>query len=156
MAEEEAHLHLAWLGTGDRDETGRERVRLHVAAAKNNPRTRDAAYLVAAMALFIRDDLSGAAREVDEGMRGAQDGAAFLEAQLDILLRGKPPIAELRQVADRLRPVARTGGQLCTLAQVAIRTGDRQAAFELGARANRLAPQLARCRPEVIAERMSQ
>jgi len=156
MAEEEAHLHLAWLGTPDRDESGRERVRLHLAAAKQSPRTHDAAYLLAALALYIQDDLKGAAREVDEGMRDAHDGAAFLEAQLDILLRGEAQLAELRQVAERLRPVARTGGQFCTLAQVAIRTGDRQAALELSARANRLAPQLANCRPEAIAERMSE
>jgi hypothetical protein len=156
MAEEEAHLHLAWLGAPDREESDRERVRLHVAAAKQNPRTRDAAYLVGALALYIQDDLSGAAREVDEGMRGAHDGAAFLEAQLDIMLRGKAPVAELRQVADRLRAVARTVGQLCTLVEVAIRSGDLRAALELSARAARLAPQPEYCRPEAIAERMSQ
>jgi hypothetical protein len=155
MAEEEAHLHLAWLGTADRDETGRERLRLHVTAAKQSPRTRDAAYLVAALALYIQGDLSGAAREVDEGMRGAHDAAAF-QAQLDILLARNAALAELAQPAARLRPVAKTGGQLCTLAHVAILMGDRQAALELAARATQLVPRLAHCRPEAIAERMSQ
>jgi hypothetical protein len=156
IAEEDAHVHLAWLGAPYRDDADRERVRLHLAAAKQSPRTRDAAYLIAAMALYLRDDLDGAAREVAEGLRDAHDSAPFLEAQLDILLRGKPTAAELKQGADRLRPVAKTGGQLCTLATVAALMGDRQAALQLGARATQLAPRLAYCRPEAIAQRMSQ
>ncbi|HSR97564.1 MAG TPA: DUF1570 domain-containing protein [Kofleriaceae bacterium] len=156
LAEEDAHLHLAWLGAPYRGDTDRERVRRHLAAAKQSPRTRDAAYLVAAMALTMQGDLAGAAREVEEGLRGAHDSAPFLEAQLDILLGGKATLAQLQQVADRLRPIATTGGQLCTLAQVAILMGDRQAALELGARAAPLVPRLAHCRPEAIAQRASQ
>jgi hypothetical protein len=156
MTAGESHLHLAWLGAPYRDEMHRERVRLHLAAAKQSPDTRDAAYLAAALALYLRDDLDGAAREVEEGLRGARDTAPFLEAQVDILISRKATTAEVGQAAERLRQVAATGGQFCTLAYVAMRKGDRQAALELGARAVRLAPRLLHCRPEAIAQQMSQ
>jgi hypothetical protein len=156
MTAGEGHLHLAWLGAPYRDEVHRERVRLHLAAAKQSPDTRDAAYLAAALALYLRRDLDGAAREVEEGLRRARDTAPFLEAQLDILINRKAMTPELEQAAERLRQVATTGGQFCTLAHVAMLKGDREAALELGARAARLAPRLVYCRPEIIAQQMSQ
>lgn len=155
MPEEQGHLHLAWLGASLRGEDDRERVRLHLAAAKRSPRTRDAAYLVAALALYLKNDLDGAAREVDEGLRGARDSAPLLEARLDILLGREAPLADLQQAAGLLQHVAATGGQFCTLAQVAIMAGDRRAALALSERATQLARRLLGCWPEVIARRMA-
>lgn len=146
MPEEEAHLHLAWLHAQAQDEQGRERFGQHLAAAKQHPRTRDAAHLVAAMALLMTNDLAGAEREVQEGLRGAPDNPAFLEARLDILLAGRPTIAELETAAERLRRVATTAGQFCSLAEVAVRRGDRKTARELAARALQLDPSLIICR----------
>jgi hypothetical protein len=146
MPEDEAHLHLAWLHAGARDDEGRDRFREHLAAAKRHPRTRQAAYLVAAMALLMTRDLAGAEREVQEGLRNAPDDAALLEAHVDILLAGKPSAAALETAAERLRRVARTPGQLCSLANVALRQGDRKTALELSARGLRLDPRLLICR----------
>jgi hypothetical protein len=146
MPEEEAHLHLAWMHAWMTDEDGRYRFREHVAAAKQHPRTRKAAYLVAAMALLSARDLAGAEREVQEGLREAPDDPSLLEAHVDILLAGKPSATELEAAAERLRRVATTAGQLCSLAQVALRRGDRKTAAELSARGLRLDPRLLVCR----------
>jgi tetratricopeptide (TPR) repeat protein len=146
MQEEEAHLHLAWMHAGMTGEDGLSRFREHVAAAKRHPRTRRAAYLVAAMALLGTRDLAGAEREVQAALRDAPDDAALLEAHVDILLAGTPSAAELDAAAERLQRVARTPGQLCSLAQVALRRGDRRTAAELSARALELDPRLLMCR----------
>ena len=52
---------------------------------------------------------------------------------------------------QRLRPVAATAGQLCSLAEVAIRAGDRKAASELASRGLALDPRLVVCRKELDA-----
>jgi hypothetical protein len=152
MDEEEAHLHLAWLDARSRDQQRRERFRVHLAAAKQNPRTRNAAILVAADALYGRNDLVGADREVQDGLRSEPDNASFLEAHLDILLARNAPVAELKMAAERLRPRATTGGAFCSLAMVANRTGDRKAALELSERGLQLSPRLPTCRLEGTAE----
>lgn len=146
-----------WHGSARRSaaKTTASAFRLHLAAAKRSPRTRDAAYLVAALALYLKNDLDGAAREVDEGLRGARDSAPLLEARLDILLGREAPLADLQQAAGLLQHVAATGGQFCTLAQVAIMAGDRRAALALSERATQLARRLLGCWPEVIARRMA-
>ncbi|HMG23574.1 MAG TPA: hypothetical protein VK607_19705, partial [Kofleriaceae bacterium] len=128
------------------DDDGRERFREHVAAAKQDPRTRDAAYLVAALGHLADRDAASAEREVQEGLRGGHDSAALFEAHLDVLLARKAPIAELQAAADRLRPLATTAGQLCSLAEAALRLGDRNAALALSARAFERDPRSARCR----------
>jgi hypothetical protein len=143
---EEAHVHLAWLDAPARDDAGQERFRQHLAAAKGHPRTRTAGYLVAAMAAMTRGDLAAAEREVQEGLRGAPDTPAFLEARVDILLARRAPAAELEAAADALRRVTTTAGQWCSLAQVALRRGDRRTAIELSARGLALDPRLVICR----------
>jgi hypothetical protein len=146
MQAEEAHLHLAWMYAGIPDEESRDRLGDHLAAAKQHPRTRRAAYLVAAMAHLMTRDLAAAEREVQEALRDAPDDAALLEAHVDILLAGKPAAAELEAAAERLRRVARTAGQLCSLAKVAQRRGDHKTAVELSARGLQLDPRLLICR----------
>lgn len=146
MPEEEAHIHLAWLGARARAPKHRERVQLHAAAAKQNPRTRDAAYLVAAYALLSNRDLAGAEREVQDGLRGAPDNPFLLEAQLDLLFDRRAGAAELARAAERLRPVARTYGAFCSLALAALYTGDRTSARELAERGLQLDPRGIGCR----------
>jgi hypothetical protein len=146
LSEEEAHVHLAWLGARARDPDRRERVRLHAAAAKQSPRTRDAAHLVAAYALLSNDDLAGAEREVQDGLGAAPDNPSLLEARLDVLLARKAGAGELAAAAERLRAVARTSGAVCSLALAALRTGDRASAIELAARGLELDPRGIGCR----------
>jgi hypothetical protein len=146
MPEAEAHVHLAWLGARTRDPDRRERVRLHLATAKQDPRTRVAACLVAAYALLANRDLAGAEREVQDGLRDAPDNPSLLEAQLDVLLDRKAGAAELTTAAQRLQPVARTSGAVCSLALAALRTGNRASARELAERALQLDPRGIGCR----------
>jgi len=142
MAAEEGHLQLAWLGANSPSNEVRERAQIHLAAAKQQPRTRDTAYLLAAYTRFNQRDLAGAEREVQDGLRGATNRAAFLEAHLDILLARHASIAELRAAADELRPLATTAGALCSLAVAAAATGDPKGAAALADRARHLNPRL--------------
>jgi len=146
MPEDEAHVHLAWLGARAGDPGSRERFVRHVAAAKQNPRTRAAAHLVAAYARLSNRDLAGAEGEVQAGLRGAPDSPALLEAELDVLLARKAGAGELAMAAGRLRPVARTAGAVCSLALAALRTGDRASATELAERGLQLDPRGIGCR----------
>ena len=146
MREEEAHVHLAWMNARARDEQGRDRLQLHLAAAMQNPRSRDDAYLVAAYARLASGDLAGAQREVEDGLRESPDKPAFLEARLDVLLARKAGAAELRTAAERLRPLAKTSGQFCSLALAALRTGDREPARELADQGLQLDPRRIGCR----------
>jgi hypothetical protein len=152
LPEEEAHVHLAWLHAQARDDAGQLRFRDHVDAAKDHPHTRTAAFLVAAIAAMARGDLAEAEREVQEGLAGASDTPAFLEARVDILLARSAPAAELDVAAERLRRVATTAGQWCSLAQVALRRGDRKSALALSARGLALDPRLVICRMADAAE----
>jgi hypothetical protein len=145
MPSDEAHLHLAWLSRGLD-----ERFRLHIEEAKRSSRTRTAAHLLAAAARLADRDFAGAEREIREGQRGDPDNVAFLEAQVDILLARKAPPAELDAAVAQLRPRAVTAGQICTLATVALRMGDRKTAQELSERSVQLRPRLAMCRFEAL------
>src|SRR5262249_53015845 len=148
MSDEDVHLHLAWLYANAQSDHGRDQFRVYLAAAKQSPRTRDAAYLIAASARLAAGDAFGAERDVQEGLRGARDIGPFLEAQLDILLGRDADAAQLTLAANRLRPLATTAGRLCSLAWVARRAGDRKAALELSERGLQLNPRLVACRLE--------
>lgn len=152
LPEEEGHLHLAWLGALSDDNEDRARVRLHLTAARQNPRTRSSAHLVAAYALWQHDDLAAADRELQEGLQEAPDDPALLQAHLDLLLWRKADLVEVQSAAQRLRLLAKTGGQLCSLAAAALRAGDRKAAIELTARGLALDPRLVWCRARVAGE----
>jgi hypothetical protein len=143
MSEEEGHLQLAWLAADTPGDKAREHVQLHLAVAKQHPSTRDAGYLLAAYIRLQTRDLANADHEVQEGLRGARNSAAFLEAHLDILLARKAPIAELRAAAAELQPVATTAGALCSLSVAAMRAGDTAAATDFAERARQLHPRTA-------------
>jgi len=151
LSEDDANLHLALLYAMVRTDHTRAQLAEHLALAKQNPRTRQTAYLVSAFALLRDKDFAGAERELQEILRSSPDNAAFLEAHLDVLLARKAPVPELQVAAERLRPVAATAGQFCSLAEAALRAGDRKAASELASRGLELDPRLVVCRSELAA-----
>lgn len=143
MSEPEAHIHRAWLLAVRHTDEARARARQHIESAREDPRTRARAHLVAAAMRFQERDWSGAEREVIEGLRSHPADPELLHARVDIqLARGADPTA----AAGSLRRVARTAGQWCALARVELARGDRAAARELAAKALELDPSSARCR----------
>jgi tetratricopeptide (TPR) repeat protein len=151
LPEDDANLHLAFLYAIVRTDQTRAQFGEHLALAKQSPRTRETAYLVSAVARLRDKDFAGAERELQEILRSSPDNAAFLEAHLDVLLARKASVSELEVAAQRLRPVATTAGQFCSLAEVAIHAGDRKAASELASRGLELDPRLVVCRNDLAA-----
>jgi hypothetical protein len=146
MRDGEAHLHLAWLWSGVLDRGGRGPFLAHLAAAKRHERTRVDTTLLGALVLLERKDPVGAERQVVAALRDAPGDASVLQAHLHLLLERRAPAAAVLAVAERLRPLARTADQLCTLARVELGKQDAAAARELVVRGLTLRPSSWLCR----------
>lgn len=144
MTAGETHLHRAWLWSGAIvKQDGRRHVREHLAAARRDPAGRAAAHVLAAINLVVAHDLGGAEREVLDGLRFAPADPSLLQAYVELLLeRGADAVA----AAARLRAVARTPEQMCTLAMAAIARGAADEALALAARGLQMKPRSWRCR----------
>jgi hypothetical protein len=149
----DAHVHWAWLWSsrwaGERSE---QRVREHLAAARQHPASRARAHLVAATLRLAARDPAGAEREVMAGLRLAPRDPQLLHAQVELLLeRG----ADVSGPAGRLAAVARTGEQLCALAEVELARGRAQQAHGYAARGLAARPSSSRCRRSIDRARQS-
>jgi len=151
MTTGEAHLHWAWLWAGTADKKAfRWREREHLAAAKRDPAVRPRAHLLAAALSRLDRDLAGVEREVTEGLRAAPTDPALLHAYLDVLFARK---ADVSAAAQKLRLVARTADQICTLARVELAYGNVEKGLALARRGLIMKPSSWLCRKSVEAAR---
>jgi len=151
MTEGETHLHRAWLWSGATIKPGGRRKMIeHLSAARRDPATRAAAHLLAAIDLVLAHDLGRAEREVEDGLRVAPMDPALLQAQVELLLERQ---ADATSAAERLRAVARTPDQLCTLGLVALNRGDAGEGLALARRGLAMKPSSWGCRRVVQAAR---
>jgi hypothetical protein len=133
MSEGEAHLHRAWLWGGAPAREARERMTVHLQAARaaRESDVRSRARLLTAIARYSAGDAHGARREVTQALRAAPKDPELLHAELELLLEiGRDPTA----AEQRLSAVARTDTQICALAAVALRRGEIDAAMRLARR----------------------
>jgi hypothetical protein len=147
MSAGDAHLHWAWLWSSHwAKEGGDQRVREHLQAARQHPATRARAHLFAATLRLGARDLAGAEREVTAGLRRAPRDPQLLHAQVELLLeRG----ADASGPAGRLAAVARTGEQLCAVADVELARGRLQEALRFAVRGLDARPSSSRCRQSI-------
>jgi hypothetical protein len=152
MTEGEAHLHRAWLWGGAPARAARDRMNVHLQAARDARETdvRTRARLLTAIAHYSAGDPVGAEREVTRALRAAPKDPELLHAELELLLEiGRDASAAER----RLSAVARTADQICALSTVALRRGEVDAAMGLALRglaARRSSPA---CRAQLQAAR---
>jgi hypothetical protein len=131
MSESEAHLMWAWLWFEADQDDGTARARQHLEEAGADPRARLRAQLVAALARLEKEDAAGAERAVDSGLKGAPGDPALLQAKIELLLDRQ---ADASAPAERLRPLARTAGQLCAVGRADLAAGNARRALALGLR----------------------
>jgi hypothetical protein len=154
MTEGEAHLHRAWLWGGAPAREARDRLTVHLEAARgarqSDVRTR--ARLLTAVARYSEGDPHSALREVTQALRAAPKDPELLHAELELLLEiGRDPSATRR----RLSAVAHTAAQLCALADVALRRGEIDAALGLALRGLEARRNSPTCRAQLQAARKS-
>jgi hypothetical protein len=144
MTAGEAHAHWAWMWlTSARNGESRERMREHLDAAKADPAARAGAHVLAAAFSRFAGDVSGAEREVNEGLRVAPDDPGLLHARVDLLLaRG----ADASAAAAQLGAVARTAEQLCAVARADLVGGHPGRALAFAARGRAMKPNSTLCR----------
>lgn len=144
MSDSEGHVHRAWLWSLPGG--ARQPMHEHLAAARKDPTTRVRAHLLAALILVDDNDLPAAEREVAAALREAPRDAALLYAYLALLLEREAPLVDILAAADRLRPVARTPDQVCTLGRVELGRGNPKGALEHAVRGLRRKPSSSLCR----------
>jgi hypothetical protein len=140
----QAHLQwaLLWSGAGDQDDA-REAMVAHLAAARAHSDTRVRAHLLAAASLAGSGDTAAGEREVAEALGLAPRDAEALHALVELrLARNHDPTA----AAARLQQVARSAEQLCALAAVELRRGNRADALGFAMLGLEIRPTSKRCR----------
>ncbi|HTE51504.1 MAG TPA: hypothetical protein VK698_11710 [Kofleriaceae bacterium] len=152
MSPGEGHLQWAWLWAGVSGDKGGRHLREHLDAAERDPNTTGRAHLLAAITRALARDLAGAEREVQVGLRAAPDDPALLHAEIDLLIARD---ADPSRVAARLRPLARTADQLCSVAAADLVARDVRQALNLGLRALQRKPTSRTCRKIVELARTS-